>query len=93
MLFNNGKFELLRYGDNQEIKDTTFYLTANEDIIEEKEQLRDLGIIMNNQANFTHHVDHVSAKVKQKCGWVLRAFQCRKPFFLKLLWKQLVQPT
>ena len=92
MLFNNGKFELLRYGANEEVKNSTFYLSANDEIIEEKEQLRDLGIIVNNQANFNDHVDHVCAKVKQKSGWIMRTFQCRQPYFLKLLWKQLVQP-
>ena len=48
MLFNNGKFEMLRYGPDEEIKNSTFYLSANDEIIEEKEQLRDLGIIVNN---------------------------------------------
>ena len=49
MLFNNNKFEVLRYGKNTEIKDSTFYLSASNDIIEEKETLRDLGVIVNNQ--------------------------------------------
>ena len=40
MLFNNSKFEILRYGSNTDIKHSTFYLTANEEIIEEKETLR-----------------------------------------------------
>ena len=42
------KFEMLRYGPNEEIKNSNFYLSANDEIIEEKEQLRDLGIIVNN---------------------------------------------
>ena len=29
---------------------------------------------------------------KWKCGWILQTSFCRKPFFLKLFWKQLVQP-
>ena len=92
MLFNNKKFELLRYGPDQDIKFSTFYLSADDEIIEEKENLRDLGVIVNNKGNFDDHIANVCAKVKQKAGWILRTFQSRQPFLLKLLWKQLVQP-
>ena len=82
MLFNNGKFELLRYGQNEDIKFSTFYLSADNEIIEEKEQLRDLGVIVNNKGNYDDHIAHVCAKVKQKSGWILRTFQSRQPFLL-----------
>ena len=92
MLFNNKKFELLRYGKNEDLKHSTFYLSADNEIIEEKENLRDLGITVNNQATFDDHIANVCVKVRQKCGWILRTFHTRKPFVLKQLWKQLVQP-
>ena len=92
MLFNNKKFELLRYGNNEDLKTSTFYLSADNEIIEEKESLRDLGIVMNNMANFDDHIENVCSKVKQKSSWILRTFQTRQPFVLKQLWKQLVQP-
>ena len=92
MLFNNSKFEILRYGTNTEIKHSTFYLTANDEIIEEKESLRDLGVIVNNQGTPNDHIDHICGKVKQKSGWILRTFKSRQPHFLKTLWKQLIQP-
>ena len=76
MLFNNKKFELLRYGPDQDIKFSTFYLSADDEIIEEKENLRDLGVIVNNKGNFDDHIANVCAKVKQKAGWILRTF-CR----------------
>ena len=56
MLFNNMKFELLRYGRDEEMKYSTFYLSANDAITEEKEQLRGLGIMVNNQTNFNDHL-------------------------------------
>ena len=59
MLFNNNKFEVLRYGKNTEIRDSTFYLSANDDIIEENESLRDLGVMINNQGTFNDHIDHI----------------------------------
>ena len=92
MLFNNNKFEILRYGKNSDIKQSTFYLSANNEIIEEKEHLRDLGVLVNNQGTFNDHIDQICSKVKQKSGWVLRTFKSREPYFLKILWKQLIQP-
>ena len=41
MQFNGVKFEVLRYGRNQELKESTSYFTPNfKDIIEEKNNLR-----------------------------------------------------
>ena len=101
MVFNGKKFEMLRYGTDQELKNSTNYLTPeSEDFIEVKECLRDLGIQMSDDARFTAHIDHVSSKVRQKCGWILRTFKCRQTHFLKFMWKKpctsphrLLQPT
>ena len=92
MQFNCGKFELLRYGKNEELKMNTMYFTADNNIVEEKEVLRDLGISMNNKATFDEHISKVCQKVKQKAGWILRTFKTRNPNIMKHLWKQLVQP-
>ena len=91
MKFNSKKFEILRYGDKT-IKEETMYFSPDDEIIEEKDNLRDLGIQMNNKADFENHTENVCQKVKQKSGWILRTFRCRKPYFMKTLWKQLVQP-
>ena len=72
MLFNGKKFEMLRYGANDELKcDTNYFTPELEDIIEVKNNLRDLGIIMSDNAKFEDHITHVCLKVKQKCGWIL----------------------
>ena len=92
MLFNGKKFEMLRYGVNSELKMNTNYLTPDcEDMIEVKENLRDLVIIMSDNATFRNHVDKVCTSVKQKCGWILRTFSCRETSFMKFIWKSLVQ--
>ena len=63
MLFNGKKFEILRYGRNEDLKDETNYFTPNfEGIIEEKHCLRDLGIVMSNTASFSNHVNLVCKK-------------------------------
>ena len=92
MLFNGNKFEVLRYGTNRTIKESTSYFTPNyEEIIEEKDSLRDLGIIMSNDGAFSSHVEFVCGKVKQKSSWILRTFQSRNTWFMKYMWKTLVQ--
>ena len=87
MPFNGEKFELLRYGTNEEIRESTNYLTPKyEDIIEVKDNLRDLGIIMSEDATFSNHITEVCSKVKHKCGWILRTFSNRKENkFLKVM--------
>ena len=92
MKFSSEKFELLSYGKNEAIKENTVYFSGDENIIEEKEVLRDLGVQMNHQANFDDHISKVCQKVKQQSGWILRTFNTRSPFVTKVLWKQLVQP-
>ena len=57
MAFNSSKFEVLRYGRNVSLKEATNYLTPNcGAVIEEKDSLRDLGIIMSSDATFSSHV-------------------------------------
>ena len=92
MSFNTSKFEVLRFGRNLDIKNNTNYLTPEaEELIEVKEVLRDLGVIVNDKATFDDHVDKVCAKVNQKAGWILRTFKCRTTWFMKLMWKTLIQ--
>ena len=60
ILFNGKKFELLRYGPNSELKESTNYLTPGcEEFIEVKETLRDLGVIMSDKATFEEPISHV----------------------------------
>ena len=60
-------------------------------IIEEKLVITDLGVKMNNKADFSDHVDKVCSKASQKSGWVLRTFSCRSTQFMKTMWKSLIQ--
>jgi hypothetical protein len=90
MEFNCTEFELLRYGRNSDLKENTLYFSADNNVIEEKEVLRDLGVLMNNKATFDEHITKVCQKVKQKAGWILRTFHTRNQNVMKHLWKQLV---
>ena len=54
-------------------------LMNGENIIEEKESLKDLGVKLSNDASFSIHVEGVCSKVKQKSSWILRTFSNRNP--------------
>ena len=63
----------------------------SENIIERKESLRDLGVVMNENTTFVDHINKVFNSVSQKAGWVLRTFNSRDSQFMKSMWKQLIQ--
>ena len=53
MKCNRAKFQVLRYGHNQDLKDNTVYFTKEmEGIIEQHSKLRDLGVILSDDAKF-----------------------------------------
>ena len=86
------KFEVLRYGRNALLKESTSYLTSGcEALMEEKERLRDFGITISNDASFFSNEEFVCKQVRQKSGCILRFFKSRKTRFLKFMWKSLVQ--
>ena len=71
MKFNSKKFELIRYGPNEQIKMNTLYFTPNmENVIDEKDELRDLGVIMSKDMKFSKHVAKICSSVRQKTGWI-----------------------
>ena len=55
MKFNANKIELVRYGKKQEIISVTTYKSYNYSKIDDKEEVRDLGIMMSNIPTFTLH--------------------------------------
>ena len=77
MKFNVNKFELLRYGKEQEIKSATTNKSYDDSNIDDTEQVRDLGIMMSDTTTFTLHIKNIVKKAKDKMGWVLRVFQSR----------------
>ena len=87
------KFKLLRYRKQQEKKSATTYKSYDDsNIIDDKEQVRDLGIMMSNTATFTIHIRNVVKKARDKMGWVLREFQSLKRSLMLTLLKSLIIP-
>ena len=92
MKFNGTKFQLLRYGPDEDMKDSTLYFTANmDDVIQQCSSLRDLGVILADNGKFEEHIEKVTKTVRQKVGWVMRTFFTRRTDIMKQLWKTLIQ--
>ena len=92
MDFNTSKFDLLRYGSNQDLKNQTHYLSNLDTVIEEKTNVKDLGIVMTNTGEFKDHIGKVTDTVRDLSAWILRSFKSRSPVFMLQLWKSIVIP-
>ena len=88
MMFNNKKFEVLKYGTNDELKEYDY--KAGNEVIEAKGTLRDLGVWMSNVSDFKEHVNRTTRSTRKMGGWILRTFKTRNPEHLLPLWKTLV---
>ena len=87
------KFVVLRYGKDLDIKESTTYFSGDTDeVIEEKDSTRDLGVIMQNDGGFSEHIEKICSKVRQKSGWMFRTFYSRQGWFLRHMWNSLIQP-
>ena len=69
-----------------------YFTEDTENVIEQFSELRDLGIILSDDAKFNKHVDKVVKTVRQKAGWIMRTFLTRQTDVMKQLWKTLLQP-
>ena len=59
MKINVNNFELLRYVNEQKIKSATTCKSYDDSNIDDKEQVRDLGMLMSNTATFTFHIRNI----------------------------------
>ena len=92
MQFNGTKFQVLRYGSNEMLKEDTVYFTENmKHVIEQVNCTKDLGVIVSDDAKFDQHIDNMCKKVRQRSGWVLRTFYSRRMDFMKSIFKSLIQ--
>ena len=67
MAFNGSKFQCLKYGSREAIKNEYFYGSGNFDnVIEDVTSTRDLGIIMSSSSDFTEQVNQIVKRAKKK---------------------------
>lgn len=92
MEFNSAKFEVLRIGKNELLKQEIQYKTPEGKCIPSIEVAKDLGVHFNNQGTFSDHVQLKSAKAKQMTGYILRTFLTRDREVMLTLLRSLVFP-
>ena len=67
MRFNGSKYQVMRYGANEDNKsDTNYFTNDTSEIINRYETLRDLWVILTFDAFFYSHIDKVVKKLDKK---------------------------
>jgi hypothetical protein len=93
MRWNGLKFQHLRLGPNSSLKENTLLFSPGmEEVIAPQGQIKDLGVLVDDECSFREHRAAVIRKTRQKAGWVLRTFKCRDLNFMKTLWRSVIQP-
>ena len=91
MVFNSDKFECLRFWPGKTSKPDFTYKFPDGTPIEEKEDLRDLGVQISSDLSFSAHIQNTVSKANQLIGWALRTFRRRSRLVMMTIWKSLVQ--
>ena len=92
MKFNDKKFESIHYQPNRQEYADQAYSTGDGSLIEQKSSVRDLGIMMSNDATFKENIGTMVKRGKRMAGWALRTFQSRDKNVMLTLYKALIRP-
>ena len=92
MHFNENKFKVLHYADNQRVVTQRNYLTPGKDNIEGVSEIKNLGVRMADTGKFSLHIERVVKRARQMMGWVLRTFKTRDPDPMIVLFRAVVLP-
>ena len=84
MEFNSDKFELLRYSHRGYPPTETIYQADNDQEIEVKSSLHDLGVTVSDDASFSTYIMEKASAMKLKVGWVIRTFKRRDKYLMIL---------
>ena len=90
--FNENKFELIKFGFDEDLKGQTKYTNPRGNNIEEKSKVKDLGITIENNLSFNEHIDNVVSKCRQISGFIFRTFSTRNINAMLTLYKSYIQP-
>ena len=92
MSFNSDKFECLRYWPDPDKAPPFQYLAPDNQHIQVKEDLRDLGVRISSNLSFKTHIENTVTGASRLVGWGLRTFQGRGRGLMLTLLRSLVQP-
>jgi hypothetical protein len=92
MMFNAGKFELLRFWLDRESAPDILYMAPDGGPIEEKDSLRDLGVRVSTDLSFSTQIEMTVSAGSRMAGWALRTFRRRGRQLMLTLLRSLIQP-
>ena len=92
MVFNAGKFELLRFWVDRDKAPDILYMAPDGGPIEEKDCLRDLGVRISTDLTFNMQINKVVEAGSRMAGWSLRTFRSRGRLLMLTILKTLIQP-
>ena len=92
MEFNDSKFEMINYFQRCDEQLISSYSAPDGSNICQKNELKDLGILLNNDATFTGNISAKVASSKRVAAWILRTFVSRDKLTMLTLLKSLVIP-
>ena len=81
-----------RYSTQKKLSPAFNYLGPDASSIEQKDSLRDLGVLLSDDLSFSLQIEKVVNSASQMVGWGLRTFRGRSSYLLLTLFKSLVQP-
>ena len=91
MHFNSDKFECICYWPGSDIPQYN-YTSPDGDDIEEKVNIKDLGIHLSNDLTFQFQIQKTITSASKLVGWALRTFHRRSQGVMITIWKCLIQP-
>ena len=92
MMFNQEKFQYIRYHMGDSSKINNIYLSPDHNILPKSGEVKDLGILMSENCDFDSHIASVAKKCSRLCGWILRTFSTRSKSVSLTLFKSIVLP-
>jgi hypothetical protein len=92
MVFNAGKFELLRFWMDRDAAPDILYMAHDGGPIEEKDCLRDWGVRVSTDLTFSTQIDMVVESGSRMAGWALRTFRRRGRGLMLTILRSLIQP-
>ena len=91
MTFNDTKFNLMRYGTNEDLIQNKYNNPSGE-VIKKEGTVKDLGVLMSDDLTFSDHIDKITTKCRKLVYWLFRVFNTREHIPLLKLYKAMVIP-
>lgn len=92
MTFNEKKFEHMRFSAKGNKYCEPRYVAKDGSLISVKSEVKDLGVTLSCDGNFTCHINNVAKNALRQTGWILRTFRSRQPELMLTLYRSLVLP-